>query len=422
MLMSPRRAPDGALADFEYTFINAAGARLVGRTPDRVVGRGADEVFPMLRPTGLWEACRAVLETGVPFEQEVAYPYDGVVASAYHVTAVRVGDGLAMSFADVTERAAALAAAEQARADAEAANTAKAQFLANMSHELRTPLNAIGGYAQLLDMGLHGPVTEAQRAALTRVTRAQQHLLGLINDVLNYAKLESGRVEYALEPVDVRDVVAEVAPLVEPQVTARGLAFAVDVPPSARPVWADREKLRQILLNLLGNAVKFTEPGGHVALDVGLRPDGSQPDDLVFVRVRDTGVGIPRDKQDAIFEPFVQVRSGYAQATEGTGLGLAISRDLARGMGGDLRVRSAPGRGSAFTLSLRTVTTADGRPVDRRAGDERREEDARRSGDDRRAASDALGATGPVAWEAVVWEVDPPGEPAGGRPQSAGEA
>jgi PAS domain S-box-containing protein len=291
--------------------------------------------------------------------------------------------------AAAAEAALARAAAEAAQHRAEAANQAKGQFLANMSHELRTPLNAIGGYAQLIELGLHGPVTDAQRAALGRVQSAQTRLLSLINDVLNYAKLESGRVEYDLRPVDVRDVVAEVVPLVEPQLRAKGLAFDVYVPEAPCVVWADPEKLGQVLVNLLSNAIKFTDAGdgrpGRVTVSVAMRGTDGGRAESAFVCVTDTGIGVPRDKQAAIFEPFVQVRSGYAQATEGTGLGLAISRDLVRGMGGDLRVRSQVGEGSAFTVSLRRVVDVAGQPTDRRVGDERRD-DVRRTGDDRRAS------------------------------------
>jgi PAS domain S-box-containing protein len=244
----------------------------------------------------------------------------------------------------------AMAAVERdARARADEANRAKSQFLANMSHELRTPLNAIAGYVQLLDLEVHGPVTDAQRNALTRVRRAQEHLLGLINDILNFAKLESGRVEYVLRAFPADAIVADVAPLMAPQFEGRNIAFESRVLDGARAldVCADRDKVRQVLLNLLSNAAKFTPPGGHVWLEVA--PDG---DASVAVRVRDTGHGIPPDRLESIFEPFVQVRAEYSSPHDGTGLGLAISRDLARGMKGDLTVESQEGRGSTFTLLL----------------------------------------------------------------------
>ena len=273
---------------------------------------------------------------------------------------------LAGQAAQATERVRLLAAehaaraeAEEARARADDANRAKSQFLANMSHELRTPLNAIGGYAELLDMGLRGPVTEAQRADLRRVKRAQMHLLGLINDVLNLARIETGRVEYDVQPVALDALIADVAPMIEPQMTAKGLTFVVRPPPPALAVWADADKLRQVLLNVLSNAAKFTDAGGRIVLEVAERADGRGPRDVLFLRVADTGRGIRRDKLDAVFEPFVQLgrhlTSPDAFSQQGTGLGLSISRDLARGMGGDLRARSEEGRGSAFTLTIRRV-------------------------------------------------------------------
>jgi signal transduction histidine kinase len=215
-----------------------------------------------------------------------------------------------------------------------------------MSHELRTPLNAISGYAELLEMGVHGPVTEAQRHALGRIQLSQQHLLGLINEVLNYAKLESGSVHFNVGDVRVRDLLAGVEGLVEPQVRARGLDLVVGGCPPDLTARADGEKLRQILINLVSNAIKFTDAGGRIELTCEANGE------LVHLAVRDTGIGIPAEKLQTIFEPFVQVRADLTRTAEGTGLGLAISRDLAHGMGAELGVESAPGQGSTFTLRL----------------------------------------------------------------------
>lgn len=266
---------------------------------------------------------------------------------------------------------AARAAAEDARRAAEEANRAKSQFLAMMSHELRTPLNAVAGYVQLLELGVHGPVTEAQLEALGRIDRAGKHLLGLINDVLNFARLESGRVEYDVEPVLVADVVRDVWPLVEPQFRAKGIAFESRLPEGAGrppiPVCADRERLTQVLLNLLSNAVKFTPAvregrdgpvEGRVTVELS-EPAGDvstsddEKNDRVYLRVIDTGIGIPANRVESVFEPFVQVKSELTRDAGGTGLGLAISRDLARGMGGDLYAESVEGAGSVFTIALK---------------------------------------------------------------------
>jgi PAS domain S-box-containing protein len=253
---------------------------------------------------------------------------------------------LATRAALAIDNAALYGTALRARGDAEAANRAKGDFLATMSHELRTPLNAIGGYAQLIEMGVHGPVTPEQGEALRRVQRSQQHLLSLINDVLNFAKLEAGHVTYDIERVPVQELLAGLDSLVAPQLAAKSLRFACAQCDAALAAAADAEKAEQILLNLLSNAIKFTPEGGEIRVEA--RGDG----DWVHIAVADTGIGIPADRMEAVFEPFVQLARGASSARNGTGLGLAISRDLARAMGGDLTLESTPGQGSTFTLTL----------------------------------------------------------------------
>ncbi|HJU69441.1 MAG TPA: ATP-binding protein [Gemmatimonadaceae bacterium] len=246
-----------------------------------------------------------------------------------------------------TQRAQEAAAeAARARAEAEAANRAKSEFLAVMSHELRTPLNAIGGYVELMEMGVRGPVTEAQYTDLARIKRSQAHLLGLINEVLNYTRIEAGAMRYDIAPQSAEDLIATIEPIVAPLLRAKGLSFQRE---NGRPeyrVLADVERVGQIFINLLSNAVKFTPPGGSVTLRC--EPEG---DRLAF-HISDTGIGIPADQIESIFDPFVQVNTRLTRTEEGIGLGLAISRDLARGMGGDLKVESREGVGSTFTLTL----------------------------------------------------------------------
>ncbi|HEY9226120.1 MAG TPA: HAMP domain-containing sensor histidine kinase, partial [Gemmatimonadaceae bacterium] len=179
-----------------------------------------------------------------------------------------------------------------------------------------------------------------------------QRLLALINDVLNFVKLEHGRVDYDIEDVNLANVVGDVASMLEPSFADAGLAFVAQIDGTVA-VRADKEKLGQILLNLLTNAVKFTRPGGRITVEVGSRPEA--PPGVVFVRVTDTGIGIPDERLMAVFDPFVQVHRSLTRPTEGTGLGLAISRDLARAMGGDLRARSVEGKGSRFTLTLKSA-------------------------------------------------------------------
>jgi signal transduction histidine kinase len=240
----------------------------------------------------------------------------------------------------------ALATAEDATRTAEAANRAKGEFLAVMSHELRTPLNAVGGYAELLAEGVRGPVTDLQREDLGRIQRSQRHLLGLINEILNFTRVEAGQVQYDIADVPVAALVRDAAALVTPQATSKGLTVQVAPAAPGIAVRADGDKVQQILLNLLSNAVKFTPAGGVVALECAVA------DAQVRFRVRDTGPGIPADKLERVFEPFVQLDQRLTRTSEGIGLGLAISRDLARGMGGDLSAETTPGAGATFTLTL----------------------------------------------------------------------
>ena len=254
--------------------------------------------------------------------------------------------GVALQCAQALERARLFEAESEARREAEAGNQAKAQFLAVMSHELRTPLNVIGGYADLLEMGLRGPVTAEQREDLRRIRVSQRHLLGLINEVLTYAKIETGMVRYDMRVVPVRDALVAAEALVASEARAMGVTLMVDDCPPDLAVRADGEKVQQILVNLLSNAIKLSERGHRVELSCEAAENHAR------IHVRDSGIGIDADQLEVIFEPLVQARADLTRTAGGAGLRLAVSRDLARAMGGDLTVRSTVGVGTTLTLSL----------------------------------------------------------------------
>ncbi|HEX3533437.1 MAG TPA: ATP-binding protein, partial [Gemmatimonadaceae bacterium] len=269
------------------------------------------------------------------------------------ITALRDEDGSLVGFAKVTRDLTERRAAEQkAIADArrlaaaETANVAKSEFLTAMSHELRTPLNAIGGYTDLLALGLGGPVTTQQLDYLERIRKSQQHLMGIITDLLNFSRIEAGQINYEVTPIAIADIFESVTALVEPQALARSVTLKRGAEEPGLTVMGDRSKVDQIVLNLLSNAVKFTDSGGTITLS------STSNEKTATILVIDTGRGIPVDKLEAIFEPFVQLGRSLSSAHEGTGLGLAISRDLARAMKGDLTATSVEGVGSTFKLTL----------------------------------------------------------------------
>jgi PAS domain S-box-containing protein len=372
---------------------NAGARRLKGYSEDEITGKHFSVFYPPSEAAAGkpdWELAIAA-DTGQYEEEGWRVRKDGTLFWAnVLITAIRDKDGDILGFAkvtrDLTERRAAheqaladarrVAVEEVARSAAEAradelraltaqlrsqavelerrseeaqdANRVKSEFLAAMSHELRTPLNAIGGYAQLMQMELSGPLTTEQQQQLARIQSSQQHLLGIINDILNFSRIEAGQVTYDIKPVPIRGVLDAVIPLVMLQAEAKRieLVTASDSCDTTAVASADHAKVEQVLLNLLSNAVKFTLEGGQIELACGTTPD------RVWLSVRDSGIGIPADQLDKIFEPFVQVGRSLASPKEGAGLGLAISRDLARAMHGDLTADSRVGVGSTFTLAL----------------------------------------------------------------------
>ena len=348
-----------------YTIVSPRYAQTPGGGRP-LLGRSVAEAFPELEGQGFVETMDRVYRTGTPFfanERLVKLDRDGDgVTEDYWFNVgyqpLRDASGSVYAIAsvayDVTEQMharreleLAQEAAEQARVEAVTANQAKSAFLTTMSHELRTPLNAVAGYADLLLMGVRGSLNDDQRTDLERIKRSGQYLLGLINDVLNFAKLDSGQVEYRFETVEVAPLLEGLEDLIRPQLDAKGVHYEHHAEDRSLTVRADPEKLRQILLNLLANAVKFTQPGGRVRLSC------SSTEEQVRMTVSDTGRGIAADQLRRVFDPFVQVeRHLTPMSQQGVGLGLAISRDLANGMGGSLEATSELGVGSEFSVVL----------------------------------------------------------------------
>jgi signal transduction histidine kinase len=346
--------PDGIVIvglDGTVCFANPAAAVLFGRSVE--VLTGSEFGF--------------ALTDGTPFELDIVRPRAGGVAAELRVVEIEWDGEPArlVSLRDVTERKLReererhLALERTARVEAEAASQAKSEFLAMMSHELRTPLNAVLGYTELLDLGIAGTLTDEQRQQLGRIRASGHHLLTLVNEVLDLAKVEAGRLSVDRAARRLSDAVDAAIVLVESQADAKGVILnrTSDADPD-RSYVGDEDRVRQIVVNLISNGVKFTQPGERVTVESGStgRPDAEgrlhSSDRWVFVRVSDNGIGIAPDRIEAIFAPFTQIQSGRTRNQDGTGLGLTISRRLARLMGGDITLRSRPGDGSAFTLWL----------------------------------------------------------------------
>jgi PAS domain S-box-containing protein len=335
---------------------NVGAERIKGYTTAEILGRH----FSTFYPAEDVDAGKPAMELRVAardgrFEDEGwRVRKDGTLFWAnVIISAVHTEDGELVGFAKVTRDLTERREAEERRiedarrvAEAEAASRAKSGFLTALSHELRTPLNAIGGYTDLLLLGIHGTLPDAQREALERVRTSQQHLLHLITDMLDIGRIEAGRLTYDLGPVPIAGVLETVRGIIEPQAAARSIALHWQPPDPGVVARADRYRVEQVVLNLLTNAIKYTEPNGQVTVAY------HAADHWMMLEVSDTGIGIPADQTDTIFELFTQVGRSLANPIEGAGLGLPISRELARGMGGDLTAQSREGEGSVFTLRL----------------------------------------------------------------------
>lgn len=274
----------------------------------------------------------------------------GELAGAFNTMAERIGHSHALLGARIQE-------SEALAKQLHRASEAKSEFLAMMSHELRTPLSAIAGYAEILQLGMRGELNPAQRLDLSRIQANQVHLLRIINDILDLAQVESGQLVVTTQPVALRDVVSDLDPIILPLIVEKSIRYSVHENLLPLAVVAERDRVTQVLVNLVANATRFTKSGGEISLH------SSMVDGRVKLHVTDTGSGIPVDKQEAIFQPFVQVENGPSRRAQGTGLGLAISRRIVEAMGGTLTVSSEPGVGSTFTMELQQVAVAEAERV-----------------------------------------------------------
>ena len=333
--------PDGAL-----DFVSDRTADYFGKTVEEVIG---DQWLTVLHPEDfprIIERWTRSLATGEPYEVEFRLWSHAHQSFRWHLgraTAQRDESGNVVRWfgtnTEIEDWKRAEVELERLTVEATEANRAKGDFLAAMSHELRTPLNAIGGYAQLIEMGGRGPVTEAQRIDLLKIQRSKNHLDSLVGEVLSFAKLGSGRIEFRVRDVGVEKLLDEVVEMVTPQLEQKQLRLLPITMLHGLAISADEDKTRQILLNLFANALKFTPQGGTISVAVSERAG------VVAIAVADTGMGIAEDQFERIFEPFIQAERALNPSDQGVGLGLAISRQLSRAMRGDLHVASAVGQG-----------------------------------------------------------------------------
>ena len=352
--MLARNLPNGSVFlfdhDLRYLVADGAGLAEVGLSPELLEGKTIWEALPADTCAVIEPLYRAAL-AGQPSKQDI--PFGGHLYQV-HLLPLRGPDGQVEAgmvlTQDVTAQRQAEKALEQARLAAEQANQAKSEYLSRMSHELRTPLNAILGFAQLLQLD---ELRDDQREGVEHILSGARHLLGLINEVLDIAAIEAGRLPLSLEPVAVAEVVAEAVSLIRPLADQHKVVLVDPAPPCQQHVLADRQRLKQVLLNLLSNAVKYNRAGGSVQLACQ-RVAG----DRLQVRVTDTGLGITPEAQQRLFVPFERL-SLEQTAVEGSGLGLALSQRLAEAMGGTLGLVSTVGQGSSFWVELPLADAPD---------------------------------------------------------------
>lgn len=335
--------------EHRFQLVNDKGYDLVGRS---MLGRTVMEALPELAAQGFFHLLDKAYETNTPFigNEMFARLEESGAGGFFNFVFQPLSDAggvyaVLVVATDVSDLVRARNAAEASQKEALAASRAKSDFLARMSHELRTPLAAIMGYGELLTDGITGPVNEEQKRQLQRIRSSANHLLSIIDEILTLARVEAGKEKAEIEKVNIGDLMESVASMSEPLVSAKGLTFDLAVMPSEIVMHTDPVKLRQVLLNLISNAVKYTDKG--TVSVVAMQQDGA-----VDFLVEDTGVGVSEDHLEKIFEPFWQVEATTTRRAGGTGLGLAVTRQFVDLLGGTIEVKSSLGDGSTFRVSL----------------------------------------------------------------------
>ena len=335
--------------EHRFELVNEKGYETIGRS---LLGRTVSEALPELAEQGFVHLLDTVFQKNEPFIGNEVFAKLGADSEGGYFNFVfqpLSGDAgvyaLLVVATDVSDLVRARLAAEAAQREALAASRAKSDFLARMSHELRTPLAAIIGYGELLSDGITGPINDEQKRQLSRIRSSANHLLSIIDEILTLARMEAGKEKVDIRDVDVSELMDSVETMAQPLASAKGLTFRIQVEPEGLSMKTDPVKLRQVLLNLISNAVKYTEKG-----DITVRSEAR--DGVVNFHVSDTGVGVGEEHLEKIFEPFWQVEQTTTRRAGGTGLGLAVTRQFVDLLSGQIDVASEIGKGSTFTVSL----------------------------------------------------------------------